>query len=83
MCFYLERVGGRRFDRNRRRPSGAHKYLKTVADGEQPDQLLHLPDCHHVMHTHFGLLQGALSATFREWLELSPAQCLAALRTRT
>ena len=29
----------------------AHRYLKTVADTHQPDQLLFLPECPYVVHT--------------------------------
>jgi hypothetical protein len=28
----------------------AHKYLKTVADREQPDELLYLPSCQNFAH---------------------------------
>ena len=28
----------------------AHKYLKTIADREQPDELLYLPSCHSLVH---------------------------------
>ena len=82
-AFYIERVGDRRSDVVVAMDLQAHKYLKTVADGEQPDQLLHLPDCHHVMRTHSGLLRRALSGKFREWLGLSHAQSLVSVRTRT
>ena len=51
-AFYIERVGGRRFDVIVAIDLQAHKYLKTVADGEQPDQLLHLPACSHREHSH-------------------------------
>ena len=28
----------------------AHRYLKTVADRDQPEQLLYLPACPHLVH---------------------------------
>ena len=33
----------------------AHKYLKTDADRDQPDELLFLPACHHVVHTSYAV----------------------------
>lgn len=50
--FYVERGGGRRrFDVVVAMDLHAHKYLKTVADREQPDELLYLPSCHNLAHT--------------------------------
>ena len=46
--FYVERPGGRRFDVIVAMDLHAHKYLKTVADGEQPDKLLYLPNCQNL-----------------------------------
>jgi hypothetical protein len=51
-AFYIERVGGRRSDVIVAVDLHGHKYLKTVADGQQPDQLLHLPACSHSVHSH-------------------------------
>ena len=49
--FYVERGGGRRrFDVIVAMDLHAHKYLKTVADREQPDELLYLPSCHNLVH---------------------------------
>jgi hypothetical protein len=49
--FYIERGGGKRFDVILAMDIHAHKYLKTVADKDQPDELLYLPACPHVVHT--------------------------------
>ena len=51
-AFYIERVGGRRSDVIVAVDLHGHKYLKTVVDGQQPDQLLHLPVCAHSVHSH-------------------------------
>lgn len=49
--FYVERGGGRRrFDVVVAMDLHAHKYIKTVADREQPDELLYLPSCHNLVH---------------------------------
>lgn len=49
--FYVERGGGRRrFDVIVATDLHAHKYIKTVADREQPDELLYLPSCHNFVH---------------------------------
>ena len=48
--FYVERPGGRRLDVIVAMDFHAHKYLKTVADGEQPDELLYLPNCQNFAH---------------------------------
>jgi hypothetical protein len=42
--FYVSR-GGRTVDVIVARSPYGHKYLKTVADGQQPDNLLSLPEC--------------------------------------
>lgn len=42
--FYVERPAGRRVDVVIATTFG-HKYLKTIADSEQPDNLLALPEC--------------------------------------
>ena len=49
--FYIERTGGKRFEVVLGMDVHAHKYLKTVTDIEQPDELLYLPACPHVVHT--------------------------------
>ena len=48
--FYVERAGGRRFDVIDAMDLHAHKYLKTIADGEQSDELLNLPSRHNLAH---------------------------------
>lgn len=49
--FYVERGGGtRRFDVIVAMDLHARKYLKTVADREQPDELLYLPSCQNFAH---------------------------------
>jgi hypothetical protein len=48
--FYVERAGGRRFDVIVAMDFHARKYLKTVSDGEQPDELFYLPNCQNVAH---------------------------------
>jgi hypothetical protein len=48
--FYIERPRDKRYDVNVALDVRAHKYLKTHADREQPDELLFLPTCHHVVH---------------------------------
>jgi Protein of unknown function DUF72 len=40
--FYVERAGGRRFEVTVAMDFHAHKYLKTVTDGEQPDELRYI-----------------------------------------
>lgn len=40
----------------------AHKYLKTDADRDQPDELLLLPTCHHVVHTSYAVPGRTLAA---------------------
>jgi len=42
--FYVSR-GGRTVDVIVATSRYGHKYIKTVADGEQPDNLLSLPEC--------------------------------------
>jgi hypothetical protein len=49
-AFYLERAGGGRFDVAVAMDFHAHKYLRTVADGQQPDELLYLPNCQNLAH---------------------------------
>jgi Protein of unknown function (DUF3892) len=48
--FYVERPRDKRYDVIVAMDVRAHRYLKTVADRDQPDQLLFLPDCPHVVH---------------------------------
>ena len=43
--FYVERPAGHRVDVVVAVSRYGHKYLKTTADGEQPDNLLSLPEC--------------------------------------
>ena len=50
-ALYIERLGGQRDDVIVAMDVHAHKYLKTVADRDQPDELLFLPACPHVAHT--------------------------------
>jgi hypothetical protein len=42
---YIERPGGQRVDVIVATSPNGNRYLKTVADGEQPDKLLSLPTC--------------------------------------
>ena len=51
--FYIERAG-KRFDVIVALDIHAHKYLKTVADRDQPDELLYLPPCPNFAHTASG-----------------------------
>jgi len=48
--FYVERAGGRRFEVVVAMDFHARKYLKTVADGQHPDELLYLPNCQNLAH---------------------------------
>ncbi|MGH7285637.1 MAG: DUF3892 domain-containing protein [Polyangiaceae bacterium] len=43
--FYVERPTGHVVDVVVARSALGHEYLKTVADGEQPNNLLSLPEC--------------------------------------
>jgi len=43
--FYVERPGGHRVEVIVARTPQGHKYLKTTADAEQPNNLLSLPEC--------------------------------------
>jgi Protein of unknown function (DUF3892) len=43
--FYVERPGGHRVEVIVALTPQRHKYLKTTADGEQPNNLLSLPEC--------------------------------------
>lgn len=56
--FYTERAG-KRFDVVLAMDVHTHKYLKTVADRDQPDELLYLPACLHIVHTSHVLAAGA------------------------
>jgi hypothetical protein len=49
--FYIERAAGKRFDVIVTMDFRSNKYLKTVADRDQPDELLYLPACPHFAHT--------------------------------
>jgi hypothetical protein len=49
--FYVERPTGHRVRVIVATRQG-HKYLKTVADGEQPDNLLSLPECPNLASIH-------------------------------
>jgi hypothetical protein len=44
-AFYVEQPAGHRVDVVVAVSASGHKYLKTKADGEQPDNLLALPEC--------------------------------------
>lgn len=58
--FYIERAG-KRFDVVLAMDvhTDTPKYLKTVADRDQPDELLYLPACLHIVHTSHVLAAGA------------------------
>ncbi len=61
--FYLERLRHQRYDVVVAMDVRAHRYLKTVEDREQPDQLLYLPACPHVVHTPYSVPgQGVVGA---------------------
>ena len=64
--FYLERLRDQRYDVIVAMDVRAHRYLKTVEDREQPDQLLYLPACPHVVHTPYSVPgQGVVAAKAR------------------
>ncbi len=44
-AFYVERPPGHQVDVIVATSASGHKYLKTTADGEQPNNLLSLPEC--------------------------------------
>jgi len=48
--FYVERGRNRRFEVAVAMDFHARKYLKTVADGQQPDELFYLPNCQNLAH---------------------------------
>src|SRR5438034_5384744 len=50
-AFYIEGPKDKRYDVIVAMDVHAHRYLKTVADTHQPDQLLFLPECPYVVHT--------------------------------
>ncbi len=54
-AFYIERPKDKRYDVIVAMDVRAHKYLKTDADRDQPDELLFLPACHHVVHTSYAV----------------------------
>ena len=54
-AFYIERPGDKRYDVIVAMDVRAHKYLKTDTDRDQPDELLFLPTCHHVVHTSYAV----------------------------
>ena len=54
-AFYIEGPGDQRYDVIVAMDIHAHRYLKTVADVIQPDQLLFLPACPHVVHTPYSV----------------------------
>ncbi len=61
--FYLEKPTDQRYDVIVAMDVRAHRYLKTVEDREQPDQLLSLPACPHVVHTPYSVpAQGVVGA---------------------
>ncbi|OLD80719.1 MAG: hypothetical protein AUF67_11010 [Acidobacteria bacterium 13_1_20CM_58_21] len=49
--FYIERPRDQRYDVIVATDVRAHRYLKMVADRDQPDQLLFLPACPHTPHS--------------------------------
>ena len=53
-AFYIERPRGQRYDVAVAMDGHAHRYLKT-ADRDQPDQLMFLPACPHVVHTAYSV----------------------------
>ena len=53
--FYIERPRDQRYDVIVAIDARAHRYLKTVADRDQPDQLLFLPTCPHAAHTPYSV----------------------------
>jgi hypothetical protein len=65
--FYVERPTDRRYDVIVAMDVRANRYLKTVADRDQPDQLLFLPACPHIVHTPYSLTgQRVVGAKLRE-----------------
>ena len=44
-AFYVERPAGDRVDVIVAKSASGNKYLKTTADGDQPNNLLSLPEC--------------------------------------
>ncbi len=61
--FYLERLRDQRNDVIVAVDVRAHRYFKTVEDREQPDELLYLPACPHVVHTPYSVPgQGVVGA---------------------
>jgi Protein of unknown function (DUF3892) len=61
-AFYIERPRDKRYDVIVAMDVRAHKYLKTDADRDQPDELLFLPTCHHVVHTSYAVPGRTLAA---------------------
>jgi hypothetical protein len=53
--FYIERPRDQRYDVIVAMDVRAHRYLRTVADRDQPDQFLYLPACPHVAHTPYSI----------------------------
>jgi Protein of unknown function (DUF3892) len=53
--FYIERPRDQRYDVIVAMDVCSHRYLKTVADRDQPDQLLFLPACPHAAHTPYSV----------------------------
>jgi len=53
--FYIERPRDQRYDVIVAMDVRAHRYLRTVADRDQPDQLLYLPACPHVAHIPYSI----------------------------
>lgn len=49
--FYIERPGGQRFDLVVTMDLHANKYLKSVPDRDQCNELLFLPNCLHFEHS--------------------------------
>ena len=53
--FYIERPRDQRYDVIVAMDVCSHRYLKTVADRDQPDQLLFLPACPRAAHTPYSV----------------------------
>jgi len=66
-AFYIERLNDKRYDVIVAMDLRAHRYLKTVADRDQPEQLLYLPACPHLVHVPY-LMPGerVMGAKLRE-----------------
>jgi hypothetical protein len=67
-AFYIERPKDKRYDVIVAMDLRAHRYLKTVADRDQPEQLLYLPTCPHLVHVAYLMPDERVKgAKLREW----------------